>query len=786
MNANDLNKPAGNDKDLNSGQKPENTNEVPVNEKETISEKKDEKVEEVKEETVAAEKEPVVQTENEEPEQEEKEDKEKPLVAETTEANEEAEEATSGKTSEEEVKEDEKEAGTEEQDTETVNPEKEIKEEKEPAEPAVKAETGEPVQEEGKEDKEPDTKDEKQGTEVEAEKGPSVESNEKTTAEEGPKAEKVTEQKTEASSSEEEKEESEPVLEKVAHIQLSKEKLIDRLKHVLHNFPPHQIKDEVEAIKSAFYKKRTAEIEDLKKKFIESGELEENFTPPADPMETGLKKLLGEYKSKRAEYNRRLEEEKERNYQAKLDVIIGIEDLINGQESLNETFQDFRQLQHRWHEIGIVPQNKVRDLWETYNYTIEKFYNYIKINKELRDLDLKKNLEQKIALCEKAEALLLEPTIVKAFKTLQKLHDQWREIGPVPLEKKDELWARFKEATTKINKRHQEYFEGLKEQLKKNLEAKTELCEKAEALSQVELHSPKEWEAKSKELIELQQIWKTIGYAPKKDNNLIYERFRKACDDFFNHKREFFKNYKKDQQHNLQLKTELCIQAEAMKDSTDWRHTTDEFIRIQKKWKQIGPVPRKYSDAIWKRFRTACDTFFENKSSFFKNIDSEHDKNLELKEKLIEEVKNFVLGENVDESFKALQEFQKRWNEIGHVPIKEKDRVNQEFRKYINKHFDSLNLDEFSKNIQKFRNKLENIRNSDNYMDRLIVERNKIISRLKQLESDITVWENNIGFFSNSKKSEALVRDFQRKIDNGKQNIKLFNKKLDMIDSMMN
>ena len=691
MNANDLNKPVDNDKDLNSGQKPENTIETPAAEKEDVAAKNEETV-------------PPAQ-----------EDKNEVTNAENA-VKEKAEETNTVKTA---------------------------------AEPA------------SNEEKQPE-----ELTEDVKSEGPAEEA--------------------EAHEEEQEEEEKIPEIENVVHIQLSKEKLIDRLKHVLHNFPPHQIKEEVEAIKSAFYKKRNAEIEDLKKKFIETGEKEEDFTPPVDNEEAELKKLLNEYKTKRADYNRRLEEEKTHNYEAKLDVIKGIEDLINSQESLNETFQDFRKLQHRWHEIGIVPQNKVRDLWETYNYTIEKFYNYIKINKELRDLDLKKNLEQKTALCEKAEALLLEPTIVKAFKTLQKLHDQWREIGPVPIEKKDELWARFKEATTKINKRHQEYFEGLKEQLKKNLETKTELCEKAEALSQVELHSPKDWEAKSKELIELQQIWKTIGFAPKKDNNLIYERFRAACDNFFNHKREFFKNYKKDQQNNLQLKTELCIQAEAMKDSTDWRHTTEDFIRIQKKWKEIGPVPRKYSDAIWKRFRTACDTFFANKSNFFKNIDSEHDKNLELKEKLIEEVKNFTPGENVNDNFKALQEFQKHWNEIGHVPIADKERVNQEFRKYINKHFDSLNLDEVSKNIQKFRNKLENLRNSDNFMDKLIVERNKIISRLKQLESDITTWENNIGFFAKSKKSEALVRDFQRKIDNGKQNIKLFNKKLDLIESMMN
>lgn len=577
--------------------------------------------------------------------------------------------------------------------------------------------------------------------------------------------------------------EQHPELEPVDHIMLSKEELVKRLKNVLKDFPVEKIKDEVEAIKSAFYKKHAAETEDLKRKFIESGEQEENFAAPADTLEIDLKACLKEFKERKAEFNKRLEEEKATNLQAKLDVIEGIKELINGQESLNETFQHFRELQEKWRNIGTIPQNRVHDLWETYNHTIENFYSYIKINKELRDLDLKKNKEAKIELCEKAEKLLLEPTIVKAFKTLQKYHEQWREIGPVPREEKEELWARFKEATSKINKRHQEYFEGLKDQLQKNLEAKTELCEKAEVLSALELHSPKEWEAKSKELIELQAIWKTIGFAPKKDNNRIYERFRTACDSFFNNKRQFFKHYKSEQTANLQLKTELCIQAESMKDSTDWKRTTDEFIRIQKKWKEIGPVPRKQSDAIWKRFRTACDGFFEHKKSFFSQKDESQEENLKLKEALIEEVQNFEPSDNAEDNFQKLQDYQHRWNEIGHVPIKEKDRVNQEFRNHINKYFDNLNLNEFEKNVEKFRNKIENYK-TEHADDRLYQERNKIINKLKQIENDITVWENNIGFFAKSKKSDALVRDFQHKIETGRRNIKLLNKKLDMLEDM--
>ena len=597
-------------------------------------------------------------------------------------------------------------------------------------------------------------------------------------------AEEVSAEVTEKDSDEEKNKTEVVELEPVDHIMLHKNELVKRLKDVLKNYPVEKIKEEVEAIKGAFYKKHKAELEDQKRKFLESGELEENFAPPVDSLEIDLKRLLQEFKARKAEFNRRLEEERQNNYQAKLDVIDGIKELINGQESLNETFQAFRDLQQRWRNIGHIPQEKVHDLWETYNYHIENFYNYIKINKELRDLDLKKNLEAKIGLCEKAEKLLLEPTIVKAFKTLQKYHDQWREIGPVPHDKKEDLWARFKEATSLINKRHQEYFEGLKDQLQKNLEAKTELCEKAESLIEGELHSPKEWEAKSKQLIELQSIWKTIGFAPKRDNNKIYERFRSACDSFFNAKREFFKSYKSEQSHNLDLKTELCLQAESMKESTDWKRTTDEYIKIQKRWKEIGPVPRKQSDVIWKRFRSACDAFFDHKSNFFSHKDEEQDKNLELKEALIKEVAAFEASDNSEENFNKLQDFQHRWSEIGHVPIKDKDRVNQEFRGLINQYFDNLNLDEYHKNVEKFRNKIENYKTNNLSGDRLTQERNKIINKLKQLENDITVWENNIGFFAKSKKSEALVRDFQHKIETGRRNIKLLNKKLDMLEDM--
>ncbi len=640
----------------------------------------------------------------------------------------------------------------------------------------------EPIAEEAKLDLE--TSEQTQVSEIVSDKESIVE--DKAENEPGTNDEKSDEVKSEKeiSTTSDEVKEEKPKLDVVDLTVLSREELVTRLKSIIKDFDVNTVKDEVENIKAAFYKLFNEEVEELKKRFLESGELEENFAPPVDNLEVEIKELLKDFRYRKAAYLHKIEAEKENNLNAKMEVIDAIKNLVNRQESLNETFNEFRELQQKFHNIGAVPQNKVRDVWDTYNLHIENFYNYVKINKELRDLDLKKNLTLKTELCEKAEALLEQESIVNSFKTLQKYHDSWREIGPVPKDKKDELWERFKAATAKINQKHQEYFEGLKDQLKENLKLKTTLCEKAEAVVAEEAHTPKEWEDKSKKLIELQQTWKTIGFAPKKDNNAIYERFRSACDKFFEHKREFFKSYKATQQQNLVKKTELCEKAEVMKDSTDWKKTTDEFIKIQKEWKLIGPVPRRQSDAIWNRFRTACDSFFENKAKFFNKIDESQDENLKKKLALIEEIKNFKNFEDNEETFNTLQEFQRKFAEIGHVPFKEKDKVNQEFRNEINKHFDSLNMDEYQKNVQKFRNRLENLKHSDHQDDMMSQERHKLMNKLKQLENDITVWENNIGFFAKSKNSDSLIKDFQNKIENGKRNAKLLQEKIKMLDKL--
>lgn len=573
-----------------------------------------------------------------------------------------------------------------------------------------------------------------------------------------------------------------PDVKDVGYEKLDKEVLVAHLETIIRNQDLDDIKEHIDVIKSVFYKKLKSETDAIKEKFLKAGGNIQDFKVEETPVEAKLKELLTLYKSKRSEQNKQLEEIKNENLKEKYKIIEGIKELINSQESLNQTFQDFRDLQDKWREIGPVPQQEVKKLWESYHYQVEAFYDYIKINKELRDLDLKKNLEAKLKLCEQAEELLLEPSVVEAFRKLQILHDQWREIGPVSADKRTEIWERFKDATTKINKRHQEYFVNLKQEQKKNLEEKTILCEKAEELAALEIEDSKTWEVRSREIIELQKVWKSIGFAPKKHNTAIYERFRAACDKFFDQKREYFAQNREEQQNNLQLKTELCIQAESLQDSTDWKKTTNELIKLQKRWKEIGPVPAKMSDKIWKRFRAACDVFFNNKTAFYENIDSRYEDNLKAKEELIKEIEDFVPGSNVQENLEILKSFQRRWSEIGFVPIKVKNEIQEKYRKIINEKFDKLKLDEDKKAILKFRSRLENIKSKPNAEKRIAIERDKCFNKLKQLENDIGLWENNIGFFSESKNAESMIDDVQFKIDKAREKIKILKKKLDILD----
>jgi len=674
----------------------------------------------------------------------------------------------------------------------------------------VVAENTEKVEEEPQQEESED-KEEEKAEKPDASEEPAPEEEEKTVvaaAEEEKEEEEAATAKAEESAKEDEKEaeeaKSEEKTEEKAKItapakshetetskkekpdysKYSQVELVNAMRDIIESDGENDIKEEIDTIKAVFYKNLNENLEEQKAKFLEEGGNEEDFEPEEDPYEKDIKDLLKDYRHIRIEFNKKLEVEKEINLKLKYEVIEELKGLINNEESINKTFQEFRDLQRRWREIGLVPQSKMKNLWETYHFHVENFYNYIKINKELRDLDLKKNLEAKINLCERAEELLVEPSIVKAFNTLQKYHEQWREIGPVPIEHKEDIWERFKSATSKINKKHQEYHEKRKIEQRKNLEAKTALCEKVEELNENDISSHKDWDARAKEIIELQKIWRTIGFAPRKDNNKIYDRFRKACDKFFDAKRDFYAKNKELQQNNLQLKIDLCLEAEALKDSTDWKKTTQDFINIQKKWKEIGPVPRKHSEAVWKRFRAACDYFFDKKSEHFSTIDTEQVENLKLKEELIEEVEKFKPAKDVDENLKVLKSFQRRWTEIGHVPIKKKDEVQVRFRDAINKLFDELNLDEEKRNLLKFRTKMTSYSESARGQNKMRMERDKYMNKLKQLENDLVLLDNNIGFFAKSKNAESLIEDVKKKIEGTKEKIEFLKEKIRVIDDI--
>ena len=557
----------------------------------------------------------------------------------------------------------------------------------------------------------------------------------------------------------------------------SKQELVDMFAALLESEPVQTLRKSVEAIKIAFYKLHRAEVEAARKAFeAEQGE-EAEFVPAADALEARLKDLFKEYRRRRDEYIANIDSIKEENLGVKLAIIEELKELVNSDETLNNTFTKFRDLQQRWKDTGVVPQAKVKDLWETYNLHVENFYNFIKINKELRDLDLKKNYEQKLQLCEQAEALMVEPSIVDAFHKLQKLHDEWRETGPVANEHKEVLWERFKAASSRINKQHQEYFDGVKQEQLKNLELKKELCAKTEALAEQPYTSRKEWNKASERLIEIQKMWRTIGFAPKKDNIRIYERFRSACDRFFEAKREFYAGVKSEMEHNLQLKQEICEAAEALQSSEEWKRATDELIALQAKWKQVGAVSRRYSDQVWKRFRAACDNFFERKAKHFASIEDEHDANLKKKLALIDEMMAADIKEG---GYDMIKEFQRRWSEIGFVPIKHKEEVAKLYKQAVDRMFAVVRGADRENSLNKFKDKVNSMRQGGER--RLRSEREKLYNRVRQLEQEVATLENNIGFFSKSKGAESFIAEVEEKIVKAKRDIADTIAKIKLID----
>jgi hypothetical protein len=562
----------------------------------------------------------------------------------------------------------------------------------------------------------------------------------------------------------------------------SKHELVETLALIVDNRPASEIRDDVERIKTLFYKKIKQESEERKNKFLEGGGKIEEYKIYVDPLDHQVKELLEKYREKKTDYNKIQEAEKYENLKKKYEIIDKIKDLVNREESINKTFHEFRALQNEWHTTGVVPQSSLKDLWENYHHNVEIFYDYIKINKELRDLDLRKNLEIKVRLCEKAEELLLEPNPINAFRALQDFHNQWREIGPVPQESKNEIWERFKEATAKINRRHHEYFENQKDEQRKNLETKITLCEKVEEINLLELKNFRDFDEKAEIVVGLQKMWRTLGYAPKKQNNKVYQRFRDACDAFFEKKRSFYADNKESQLTNLQLKTELCLQAESLQESTDWKAASDGLIKLQKEWKEIGPVPRKQSEKIWKKFRKACDNFFDRKAKFFSELDTSYEDNLKSKVAIIEELESFEPGNDVQVAFERLKEIQKKWTDIGFVPFNMKEEITNRYRNALNRQFDRLKIGEDDKSILKYKTKLDSLKVNPKASRKVRNEREKFFTKIKQLESDIVLWENNIGFFAKSRNADAMIKEVEEKIESAKKMIKILEEKVKMID----
>ena len=562
---------------------------------------------------------------------------------------------------------------------------------------------------------------------------------------------------------------------------LSKEEILEKLTGLV-GAAADTTRNEVEALKQAYYKIHRSEVDELKKAFLTAGGEEKDFVAPEDETESKIKELLNVYKEKRAAILAEEERVKAANYALKLQLIDQLKALTESQEDFNKLYNDFKDIQQRWKEVKAVPQEHVSELWKNYQIYSEKFYDIIKINNQFRDYDFKKNLEMKTALCETVEKLQTEPDVVSAFHQLQKLHQQWREIGPVAKELREELWSRFKAASTIINKRHQEHFEGLKAKEQENLEAKTAICEQIENIDFQALKSFKDWEEKNKEVIALQDKWKTIGFAPKKSNVKIFERFRAACDVYFNRKSEFYKKIKDEMEKNLELKKALCEKAEALKDSTDWKSTTEKMIALQKEWKTIGSVARKHSDAVWKRFISACDYFFEQKNKNASSQKSVEQTNLAAKKALIEKINTLDEADH-DEALAVLKGYMAEWNTIGHVPFKEKDKVYKEYHEAVDKQFDRLKVDQNDRKMQTFRSNLSDMSNGERGKGKLYGEREKLMRMYERMKNELQTYENNIGFLSiSSKGGGGLLKEMERKIDKLKNEMALIIKKIDAID----
>lgn len=566
-------------------------------------------------------------------------------------------------------------------------------------------------------------------------------------------------------------------------VKLTRQEIVDQIKSLVQK-PVDEVKDEIDSLKQSYYKLRKAEIEAARKQFEENKDVEDEvFTPEADGLEEILKSLLNTFKEKKAAFAEEQERIKEVNLVRKKEILDEIKALTEDSDNINRRYNDFQQLQQSFKEITNIPASAVNDLWKSYQLYVERFYDLLKINKELRDYDFKKNLDQKTALCEAAEALSENEDIIGAFKSLQALHEEWKGIGPVAKELRDELWNRFKAASSVINKRHQQHFESLKENEQKNEEAKIALCVEIESINTDDLKSFNAWDEKTKEIIALQEQWKTIGFASRKVNNQLFERFRKSCDEFFRKKAEYFKAVKDEMARNLEKKKALCEKAEALKESTEWKSTTDTLIAIQKEWKTIGPVAKKYSDAVWKRFISACDYFFEQKAKQTSSQRQVELENLNQKKEIIAQLN--AIDENMEaaDATARVRELMAEWNKVGFVPFKEKDKIYKEYQSVLDKHFTRLNMQENKNRLMSYTSTVQQLASSDQAQNKLYREREKLMHNYERLKAELHTYENNMGFLNISSKSgSGMLKEMERKMQQLKDQMQLIIQKIELID----
>ena len=561
---------------------------------------------------------------------------------------------------------------------------------------------------------------------------------------------------------------------------LNKHEIIEKLKEAVGRAESAP-RDEIDRLRQSYYRILKAEADELKRVFVEGGGNEDDFENPSDETLPVVKDLLNRYKERRAELEKERTRVREENYLKKLNLIDRMKALVESTDDFNRRYNEFREIQQKWKEYDPVPQEHVKELWNNYQIQAERFYDIVKINHQLRDYDFKKNLERKLELTEAAEKLVEEPDVVSAYRNMQQIFQQWREIGPVPREQRDEVWNHFKELMTKVNRRHQEHFEVIRAREEENLQAKTALCETVEGVVYDDLKTHRDWEKKAAEIIELQQKWRTIGFAARKQNQKIYDRFHAACDEFFKRRNEFFKEIRKDFDENLRQKKALLEKAEALKESTDWKETTQAFIELQNQWKAVGPTQRRQSDAVWKRFNAACDYFFERKNAAFSGQRNEEKANLDAKNEIVRKIQNLDESLSADESITTLKALISEWNAIGYVPFRDKENAYNAFRTAVDKQYDRLNVAQADRRMQAFRSGLSEM--AEQGKGRIHSERDRLMRTYERMKSEVQTYENNLGFLNiSSKGGSGLLKEMERKLERLREEMALVVKKIEAID----